>query len=64
MDTARLGRARHQGRARLGLVLGKWGATWGVAASSWLLGGLRGTGQYVFLVYPLAQRQAVQPLGD
>ena len=36
--------------------------SWGAAASSWLLGGERGTGEFVFLVFPLAQRQAVQPL--
>ena len=37
MDVARLGPARHPRRARLGLVLGTWRATWGAAASSWLL---------------------------
>ena len=35
-----------------------WGSTWGAAASSWLLGGERGTGECVFLVCP----QAEQPL--
>ena len=31
---------------------------------SWLLGGERGTGECVFRIYPLAQRQAEQPLGS
>ena len=39
-----------------------WGATLGAAASSWLLGGGARAGESVFLVYPLTQRQAEQPL--
>ena len=35
--------------------------SWSAAAFSWLLGGDRGTGECVFLVYPPTQRQAVQP---
>ena len=38
------------------------GSTWSAAASSWLLGGERGTGECVFLVYLFTQRQAEQPL--
>ena len=39
-----------------------WGATWGAAASSWLLRGERGAGECVFLVFPSTQRQAELPL--
>ena len=52
------GSSRAWGSAR---VTSSWGS-WGAAASSWLLGGERGTCECVFLVYPLRQRQAEQSL--
>ena len=43
-------------------VRARTGRAWSAAASSWLRGGERGAGEWVFLFYPLTQRQAVQPL--
>ena len=37
--------------------------TWGAAAFYWLLGGERGAGECVFLVYPLTQQAEPPPVG-